>query len=137
MHDLRDGLPAAPRSIDLIVDTFVYKHQIQPETRRAYRAEMTRVLKPQGRVLLSVAEPTDEYYRACPAHPEPGAGPNSIVDPVVGAGSVLFSLEELAVDVADALELEMAWRKAQPGEMHGQQYVRRTIASLWRLQESQ
>jgi SAM-dependent methyltransferase len=132
VHDLQAGLPVAAGEVDLVLDVFVYKHQVQPAARARYRQELRRVLAPGGRVLLSLAEPDDGYYGACPPSPEPGAGPHAIVDPQVGAGSVLFSLAELEAELADGFALEMAWRKDKPGTMHGREYRRRTLATLWR-----
>jgi hypothetical protein len=44
VHDLRSGLPAREGEVDLALDVFVYKHQIQPDERRAYREELARAL---------------------------------------------------------------------------------------------
>lgn len=132
VHDLADGLPAADGEIDLVLDVFVYKHQVRPAVRARYRAELARVLAPGGRVLLSLAEPDDGYYGACPPSPEPDAGPHAVVDPVVGAGSVLFTLAEIEAEMADRFVLDMAWRRAKRGPMHGADHVRRTLATLWR-----
>lgn len=132
VHDLRDGLPANDGEIDLVLDVFVYKHQVRPEARRRYRAELLRVLAPGGRVLLSLAEPQDGYYASCPPAADAAAAPHAIVDPAVGVDSVLFTLDELEAEMGDELVLEMAWRKRARGEMHGGAYERRTLATLWR-----
>jgi SAM-dependent methyltransferase len=132
VHDLEDGLPAGDGEIDLVLDVFVYKHQLSPEARRRHRAELARVLAPGGLVLLSLAQPGDGYYGGCPAWPDPDAGPNAVVDPVTGVGSVLFSLDALAEEVRDVLTLVMAWTKEKPGWMHGRRYTRRTLATVWR-----
>lgn len=132
VHDLRDGLPVADGSIDLVLDVFVYKHQVQPDARHGYREELRRVLAPGGRVMLSLAEPDDGFYGACPPCEEPGAGPRAVIDPVAGAASVLFTLAELEAEMGDGFALEMAWRKRSRGEMHGRQHDRRTLASIWR-----
>ncbi|MFL5914004.1 MAG: class I SAM-dependent methyltransferase [Gaiellaceae bacterium] len=133
VHDLRAGLPAGDGEIDLIVDTFVYKHQVLPDERRAYRREMLRVLAPGGVVLISLAEPDDGYYAACPPFPDPEAGPNAVLDPELNVGSVLLSLEGLAAEASsDGLTLVMAWRKQNTGWMHGRRYPRRTLVTLWK-----
>ena len=132
VHDLSDGLPAKDGAVDLVLDVFVYKHQVQPDARRRYRDELLRVLAPRGRVMLSLAEPDDGWYATCPPSDEPGAGPHAVVDPVVGAGSALFTLGELEAEMADAFALELAWRKRRFGEMHGGTYERRTLATIWR-----
>jgi SAM-dependent methyltransferase len=128
LHDLRAGVPAEDGEVDLVVDTFVYKHQVDPGTRRAYRRELLRVLAPSGRVLISLADRDDGYYASCP----PGTAPGAVTDPETGVESILFGLEELAGDVGDALGLVMAWRKEVTGWMHGRRYARRTLATLWR-----
>lgn len=132
VRDLADGLPAADGAIALALDVFVYKHQIQPEARRRYRAELARVLAPDGLLLLSLARPDDGFYGACPPCDEPGAGPHAVVDPVAGVPSVLFSLEELERELADRFALVAALPKDRPGPMHGRTYERRTLATLWR-----
>jgi hypothetical protein len=118
--------------IDLALDVFVYKHQTDPGARLAYRQELQRVLSDEGRVLISVAEPEDGYYGACPPLPDPTASPHAVLDPVLRLGSVLFSLGELEREMADTFALEMAWRKARVGRMHGKDYLRRTLVTLWK-----
>ena len=132
VHDLQAGLPADDHEIDLVLDVFVYKHQIDPAVRLRYREELQRVLSDEGRVLVSVAEPDDGYYRDCPPLPDTEASPHAVLDPVLGLGSVLFSLGGLETEMAGFLSLEMAWRKVRAGEMHGGEYIRRTLVTLWR-----
>lgn len=133
LHDLQAGLPAPDHSADFISDVFVYKHQLSAAARAAYRAEMLRVLKPRGAVLVSLALADDGYYSTCPdlADPE-GGNPRTIVDPVVGIGSVLYTLPQLEAEFSRDFRLEMAWIKAKMGRMHGQDYLRRTLATVWR-----
>lgn len=134
VHDLTDGLPFPDASFDLVSDIFVYKHQTAAAARTAYRAELARVLRPDGVLLLSLADRDDGYYSTCPDLP--GAAPEGIgrliVDPVVGIGSVLFSLDELIAEFSDCFALQMLWRKHKMGPMHGGDYLRRTIATLWK-----
>jgi SAM-dependent methyltransferase len=134
-HDLQEGLPAGDGEVDVVTDVFVYKHQLEPEARRDYRRELARVLSPGGRVLVSLAEPTDGYYAQCPPSDASGAGPNAIIDPEVSVGSVLFSLDQLIAEMADHFELEMAWRKKKKGVMHGEEYLRQTLATIWRRRD--
>jgi SAM-dependent methyltransferase len=132
VRDLETGLPVGDHEIDLVLDVFVYKHQTDPTVRFEYRQELQRVLSDEGRVLISLAEPDDGYYGACPPLPEAVTSPRAVLDPALGLGSVLFSLGELEEEMNDTLSLEMAWRKARVGKMHGKDYVRRTLATLWR-----
>jgi SAM-dependent methyltransferase len=131
VQDLTLGLPVGDGEVDVALDVFVYKHQIDPTARRSYREELSRALAPQGRLLVSLAEPNDGYYASCP--PFEGSGePHAVLDPVAGVGSVLFSLEELVEEMSDCFVLEMAWRKAKQGMMHGELHMRHTLATIWR-----
>jgi len=132
VHDLGAGLPAGDGEIDVVFDVFVYKHQVDPAARQRYRAELCRVLGPRGHLLISLAEPGDGYYAACPPSTDMSAAPNAIRDPVARIDSVLFSLDTLTAEMEDAFRLEMAWRKERIGTMHGREYIRRTLATLWR-----
>ena len=128
--DLADGLPAEDGSIDVLLDIFVYKHVVHPEARREYRDEMQRVLSPGGRVVLHLAEPTDGYYGACPPLGDAHAWPHAVLDPVVGAGSVLFTLDELCEEFKGfALVDSLARRK--DGDMHGAVYERHTLTTIF------
>jgi len=137
-QDLVDGIPAKDRQVDFAVDIFVYKHQLLPSSRKAYRHELNRVLKLGGRLLVSLAEHEDGYYAACPDLKVSEVGnPRTILDPVAGVGSVLFSLEELIAEMADLFTLEMVWHKSKLGIMHQEQYLRHTLATIWHLKENQ
>jgi hypothetical protein len=104
---------------------------LEASDRAAYRGELARVLCPDGRLLLSLAERSDEYYGGCPVL---DAGDRlTVLDPHAGIGSVLFSLEELKNEFGDRFVLEMCWHKEKLGRMHGRTYLRRSLATLWRL----
>ena len=128
--DLADGLPAPDGTIDVLLDIFVYKHVVRPADRLAYREEMRRVLAPGGRVVLHLAEPTDGYYGACPPLREEGAGPRAVLDPEVGAGSVLFTLDELRAEF-DGFALIDSRARRKEGDMHGAVYERHTLTTIF------
>jgi SAM-dependent methyltransferase len=136
LHDLVQGLPVPTASVDFIADIFVYKHQLSPATRAQYRTEMDRVLADGGRVLLSLAGRDDGYYSTCPDYNPPEisteANPKTILDPTPMIGSVLFSPDDIVAEMADHFTLEMLWHKRKVGSMHGQTYMRSTMATLWR-----
>lgn len=132
-HNLTEGLPVTDKSIDLLCDIFVYKHQIAASERRLYRDEMKRVLAPNGRILLALAEIRDGYYSQCPAfavQPEQ-AGIEYVSDTAIQVGSVLFTLDGLTAEMADHFELEMSWLKRREGVMHNKNYLRYTLATIW------
>src|ERR1051325_11641476 len=137
-HDLTHGIPADTGQFDFATDIFVYKHQLLPSSRAAYRAELKRVLRSNGRLLVSLAERKDGYYDGCPDMEVPEEGnPRTIIDPVVDVGSVLFNLEELSREMSDFFALEMSWHKAKVGVMHNNRYLRHTLATIWRVKEDQ
>jgi SAM-dependent methyltransferase len=137
LRDLRGGLPGGEGEFDLALDIFVSKHLLEAGERAALRRETARVLAPSGRLLVSLAEPEDGFYAACPEFPgREGARPRAVVDPHTGIGSVLFSLEDLRTEMSGCFALEMAWAKAKPGPMHGAVYRRRTLATIWRRADS-
>lgn len=132
VHDLEDGLPATDAEVDLVLDVFVYNHQLCADLRRRYRQELRRVLSPRGRILIALAEPGDEYYGACPPASECTQEPRAVIDPKAEVGSVLFTQQELEAEFGNAFKLEAAWIKRGPGTMHGGTYIRHTLATLWR-----
>lgn len=133
-HELNKGLPVDKASCDLVTDIFVYKHQLDPDQRAAYRAEMARVLKPEGYLLLSLADKADSYYSNCPVveNADP-RNPMTIIDPPVQIGSVLFALEDLETEFSDYFKLEKSTRKVSVSPMHGKEYERTVLTTLWRL----
>lgn len=134
-HNLTDGLPFESETFDFISDIFVYKHQLPPKARNDYRAELKRVLKPNGKFLLSLAAKDDGYYSKCPDLNLYKSNPRTVVDPIVNIGSVLFNLDDLISEMCDTFELEMSWSKVKQGKMHGNYYLRHTIATIWRKKE--
>jgi len=61
-HDIREGLPLAPNSMDLILDSYCLCHFIDSRERRKAIAEMHRILKPGGKLIKIHLDNRDEYY---------------------------------------------------------------------------
>ncbi|MCB9806112.1 class I SAM-dependent methyltransferase [Candidatus Nomurabacteria bacterium] len=131
VRDLSSGLPVDDSTIDFISDTFVYKHQVDDEVRKFYRSEANRVLKEDGKFLVSLAYKDDGYYGQCPII-ENGGKLKKIIDPEIDVGSVLFDLKELVEEMSNFFSLEMLLDKEKEGIMHGKSYVRHTLATIWR-----
>lgn len=132
LNDLNEGLPDGNSYYDLITDIFVYKHQTNYELRVLYRKRLKQALKEKGILLLSLADKEDGYYSICPEVENDNQGLKTILDEEVGIQSVLFSITELIYELSPDFELEMAWIKTKNGRMHGQEYQRKTIATIWR-----
>lgn len=129
--DLRAGLPAADRSVAFVTDIFVYFHLTSAADRAAYRAEIRRVLRPGGVVLLSLAAADDEYY-ACWT-----SGVSDVATEVptgtderVGIEHVLHTEETLRAELTPTLRPALLWSKRGRSVIDGEAYERRTLAVL-------
>lgn len=131
LRDLTQGLPGNSDCYDLISDIFVYKHQMLASDRLAYRKEVRRTLRDNGRLLLSLAHVNDGYYSTCPRISS-GVLEIAVLDPIAGIGSILFSLDSLCVEMSDFFELEISWFKIKEGIMHNKLYLRHTLATIWK-----
>jgi SAM-dependent methyltransferase len=134
-YDVRESLPADDASVDFVIDTFVYFHILRSDDRSALRREVARVLRPGGVLLTSLATAEDGYYATCPEVPDwrDFSDRTIVLDEHAGVGNVLLSEAEATSEWADVGDLLMFWRKRATGDMHGRQYDRTTVASLWRL----
>jgi SAM-dependent methyltransferase len=129
-QSVTEALPLADASVTAVMDIFVYKHQIAAAERAMVRQEVTRILQPGGFWMLSVADRADGYYGPLLAEsPNPAAG--IVTDPVTGVGSVLFTEEQLASDLAQGFRLIDQHSQRKPGLMHGQTYQRSTTFYLF------
>jgi SAM-dependent methyltransferase len=132
LADVSAGLSFPSGRFDLVSDIFVYKHLVDPAVRAAYRREVARVLAPGGRFVLSLAGAADGYYGQCP-DVAPGRRPRVVLDPESDIASVIFTFAELMAELSGVFALEMSWLREKPGLMHGREYRRRTVASIWRV----
>ena len=132
--DLTAPLPVKSRSQDLAIDVFVYFHQLGDAERKAYREEIYRVMSPDGVLLVSLATAEDGYYASCPrlAPGKSSGGVDLRWDPEAEVGNILLTSEQLVEEFSDLFDLQMTWQKSKPGHMHGKQYQRFTVATLWK-----
>lgn len=131
--DVTEPLPMADASCGIVTDIFVYFHQLGDEQRRRYRQEMRRVLRPEGVLLVSLATDEDGYYGQCPQlkKSEYGSSMRLTYDPHAKVGNILLSSQDFFIEFSDLFELSMTWQKRKVGLMHGEEYMRHTLASLW------
>lgn len=136
VHDLTLGLPAEDHSVDLVIDTFVFFHQTTEDVRRTYAREVARVLRPGGAFLLSLAGADDGYYRSCPVVAAKSTEDVRVVrDPEADVENILIRPSALEREL-EPLALEVLWRKQRLGRMHGSQYLRETLVTVWSQGES-
>ncbi|WP_329127249.1 class I SAM-dependent methyltransferase [Streptomyces sp. NBC_01465] len=132
-----DPLPFVENSFDLATDVFVYFHQLSDGERRFYRSEMHRILKPGGVLLVSLATAGDKYYGQCGTGPLGNvvASPRLTWDPIAEVGNILPTYEEFLAEFNDLFDFQMSWVKRKQGVMHGSEYMRETVATLWRAKK--
>lgn len=131
--DVTKPLPFADNSFEFASDVFVYFHQIDDESRIRYRQEISRILKPGGILLISLATDNDGYYSSCPIGSlvDVESSVRLAWDPIAEVGNILLSYDQLVKEFSDLFSLQMSWIKQKPGTMHGKIYIRETAATLW------
>jgi SAM-dependent methyltransferase len=131
--DVTGGLPFENESFQLATDIFVYFHQLKEAARKEYRSDIHRLLTPDGMLLMSLATAGDGYYATCsPIESwEVKSSIPLVLDPGAGIGNTMFTLDSLTKEMSDYFSLEMAWIKRKIGLMHGHEYERETLATLW------
>ena len=139
LHDVTEPWPVGRNDIDLIVDTFCFKHITPQAMRLAYKQNLLDVLGLRGHYLISFASIGDGYYgryrrqslEASKAEEAEGVE-EIIIDPVNGIESVLYSRERVLSFFAPELDLFAELKNTKPSVMHGHTYERETYALLFR-----
>lgn len=134
LRDMNEPLPFENSTLDLVLDIFVYFHNLSGTGRRGYREEVHRVLRPTGVVIVSLATAGDGYYSACPSlEPDDRLADIPLKwDPEAGVGNILPTQEQFLSELEDLFRVEMTWLKRKPGPMHGQTFMRETYAAILR-----
>ena len=139
VHDVTEPWPVGHIDIDLIIDTFCFKHIAPHDMRLAYKRNMLDVLGIYGHYLISFASIGDGYYGRYRRGDRPvGAGDSGagieeiIIDPVNGIESVLYNRKHVLDFFAPELDLFAEVKHNKPSVMHGHTYERETYALLFR-----
>ena len=94
-QDVSTHWPVPDTAVDLAIDTFCFKHQIQETALQTYVMEATRTLKVGGRFLLFLAAKEDSYYSQFLTSDQHGPG-IIIRDPGNNILSRLYDYQEIA-----------------------------------------
>jgi SAM-dependent methyltransferase len=125
VHDIRNPWPVETGSIDLAIDTFCFKHQIEESAIAFYVSEVSRALRAGGLFMMSFAGRRDGYYALFPSDDtEPG---QAFVDPGNQIASRLYDVAEVE-NIFSAFKTVYAEEKNQTNEMHGKIYQRETFS---------
>ncbi len=129
-HDLSHPWPMPSNSLDLIIDIFCFKHQIDPKKEELYKNEIERTLKKGGLMLLDLAAIDDGFYGNLD---KTEVGPNvfKVIDPKTGVGSHIYTKESLLKEFPNFKLLKFLNDK-KDGQMHGATYIRSTLKFLLR-----
>lgn len=122
--DITEKLPIEDNSIDIVIDIFCYKHQLDDKKREFYRSEIFRILKNSGYYLLSLAGKDDGYYGQFL-----NGNDNKIIDPRINVGSVLFDPEDIKKEFS-GYKIKQMQTIRKNGLMHENEYERVTHAFI-------
>lgn len=129
VHDVTEGWPVAPNSMDLVVDAFCFKHITPHAARMTYRANLLRALRGRGHYLVSFASIGDGYYGQYVVEKR-DSEEFLAVDPVIGVESVLYSRDAVLRFFSPELVAFAELQNDKPSVMHGKEYRRKTYALL-------
>ncbi len=132
VHDVVEPWPIGGQDVDLVIDTFCFKHITQREWRQGYKQHLLDVLSVRGHYLISFASVGDGYYGRYTQPTDVASGAAMVVDPVNGIPSVLFSREAIVKFFAPELVLLDELKNNKPVVIHGATYERETYALLFR-----
>lgn len=124
--DITEALPIPDKSVDIVMDVFCYKHQVDDKKREFYRRELCRVMKDTGYCLLSLAGKEDGYYGSLPRVED------KIIDPHTEVGSVLFDPEDIKREF-DGYIIKKMQTVRKEGVMHRETYMRVTHAFIMQI----
>lgn len=139
LHDVTEPWPVGREDVDLVIDTFCFKHIAPQDMRVAYKKNLLNVLGLRGYYLISFASIGDGYYGRYRRDPMVNMAPEGdepveeiVIDPVNGIQSVLFNRASVIQFFSPELELFAELKHSKPSLMHGHTVERETYALLFR-----
>lgn len=131
--DVREDWPVEPCSIDIVFDTFCFKHQIELDEIQEYLNHLWCSLRPGGLFMISLAARADSYY--APQRVDDSADRFVVLDRKNSIYSVLYDELDL-LSLMSRYELMYFQRKEKTSLMHGSEYHRSTLTSIFRKPRS-
>ena len=125
-HDIKEPWPVNDNSVDIVIDTFCFKHQIDPEAQKFYVQELYRVMKPGAFYLMTLVSRNDGYYGDLDAIPTEN-GEYVVTDPVLGVHSRIYTEQEVLDLFADQLMIVESTVREKEELMYGEYYRRETL----------
>jgi SAM-dependent methyltransferase len=122
-QDLSEKWPVSEHTLDIAIDIFCYKHIVEKEKQKRYRAELWRALKHNGYFFISLASVEDGFYGPLLAH-SPDINRRLIIDPYSSIPSLLYTLDELVLEFSDLFHVVEAEEKQSTSPMYGKEYSR-------------
>ena len=119
-------LPLPKHSFDLVLDIYVLCHFLTDSEHREYLELISRMVKPDGRVISVVFSNDDEYYQAMPR-----VEPSFVEDPINGIAKRLFTEIEIK-SIYDHLDLEYFLKFEFDDVVLGKTFRRRIYTSILR-----
>lgn len=125
-HSLLDRLPFRDGSFDLIVDSYVFCHFIDPGEQKSYRDEMARLLSNGGIFFCSAFSPDDEYYHGMAIDEQQ----RIILDPANGIQKRLYTDLEFKEFFAERFHIKFFVRFEFDDRVRGSLYKRSVIVTI-------
>lgn len=122
--------PINDHTLDIAIDIFCYKHIVEKDKQKKYRAELARTLKPNGYFFISLASVKDGFYGPLLAQ-SPDIHRRLIVDPYSSIPSLLYTLDELILEFSDLFQAVEAQEKHSTSPMYGKEYSRSVLNCIF------
>lgn len=107
-YDITEDWPIEPHSMDLVIDTFCFKHLDNKLSLQTYKENLLRALNTRGHYLISLGSIGDGYYGRYMRHRNQASMPvdDAVkIDPVNGIESPIFSREKIIKFFSPEFEL--------------------------------
>lgn len=126
--------PISDQTLDIAIDIFCYKHIVEKEKQKRYRAELWRTLKQNGYYFISLASVEDGFYGPL-LDQSPDIHRSLIIDPYSSIPSLLYTLDELILEFSDLFHVAEAYEKHSTSPMYGKEYPRSVLNCVFQKKQ--